>query len=186
MTTPDPDTRYHQPIRLRDGRPALIRAARADDLGRLERAFAQLGRETIYTRFFSHRRGLPDAVRADIANDDFGRRADLLVTVGEGDDEVVIGSGLYVIDPRADPPSAEVAFIVAEDYQGQGLASALLVALVGIARRRGLRRFTAEVLAHNAPMLAVFKRCGLPMKSRSESGIVRLDFELPPTPARGA
>jgi RimJ/RimL family protein N-acetyltransferase len=190
MTTPDPnpdpDIRYRQPILLRDGRPAQIRALRPDDIGRLERAFAQLDRETIYTRYFSHRKGLMEADRATIAQVDFVHRADLLVTVGEGDDEVVIGSGLYVIDPRADPPSAEVAFIVAEDYQGQGLASALLAALVGIARRHGLRRFTAEVLAHNAPMLAVFKRCGLPMTSRSESGIVRLDFELPPTPARGA
>ena len=180
MSTPDPDTRYRQPIRLRDGRPALIRALRADDLGRLERAFAQLDRETIYTRYFSHRKGLMDADRATIAHVDFVDRADLLVTVGEGDDEVVIGSGMYVIDPRADPQSAEVAFVVDEDYRGQGLASALLAALVEIARRHGLRRFTAEVLAHNAPMLAVFKRCGLPMTSRSESGIVMLGFELPP------
>jgi RimJ/RimL family protein N-acetyltransferase len=180
MTTPDPDTRYHRPIRLRDGRPALIRALRADDLGRLERAFAQLDRETIYTRYFSHRNGLTNADRAVIAHADFVHRADLLVTVGEGDDEVVVGSGLYVVDPRADQPSAEVAFVVEEDVQGQGLASALLTALVEIARRHGLRRFTAEVLAHNAPMLAVFKRCGPPMTHRSESGIVELSFELPP------
>lgn len=179
MTTPDPDTRYHQPIRLRDGRPALIRALRADDLGRLERAFAQLDRETIYTRFFGHRKGLMDAERAAIAHTDFVHRADLLVTVGEGEDEVVIGSGLYVVDPRADPPSAEVAFVVEEDFQGQGLASALLAALVDVARRHGLRRFTAEVLVHNAPMLAVFRRCGMPMTRRSESGIVKLSFVLP-------
>lgn len=183
MPTPDPDTRYRQPIRLRDGRPALIRALRADDLGRLERAFEQLDRETIYTRFFGHRKGLTDAERAAIAHTDFVRRAHLLVTIGEGDDEVVIGSGLYVVDPRADPPSAEVAFVVEEDYQGQGLASALLAALVDVARRHGLRRFTAEVLPHNAPMLAVFKRCGLPMTRRSESGVVRLSFDLTPAQA---
>ena len=109
MTTPEPDTRYRQPIRLRDGRPALIRALRADDLGRLELAFAQLDRETIYRRFFCHRRGLDDADRAAIADNDFVRRAQLLVTIGEGDDEVVIGSGLYVVELHADPPSAEVA-----------------------------------------------------------------------------
>lgn len=183
MTTPDPDTRFRQPIRLRDGQPALIRASRADDLGRLERAFARLDSESIYRRFFSYRKGLNDADRAAIADTDFVRRAQLLATIGEGDDEAVIGSGLYVIDPRADPPSAEVAFIVEEDYQGQGLARALLAALVGIARRHGLRRLTAEVLAHNEPMLAVFERCGLPMTRRSESGIVMLGFELAPAGA---
>jgi RimJ/RimL family protein N-acetyltransferase len=76
-----------------------------------------------------------------------------------------------------------VAFVVAQDVRGQGLASALLRALVEIARRHGLRRFTAEVLAHNAPMLAVFKRCGLPMTSHRESGIVTLGFELAPARA---
>jgi RimJ/RimL family protein N-acetyltransferase len=180
MTTPDPDTRYRQPIQLRDGRPALIRALRADDIERLERAFARLDRETIYTRFFGHRKGLTDGERAAIAHTDFVRRAHLLVTVDDGGDEVVIGSGLYVVDPRAAPPSAEVAFVVEEDYQGQGLASTLLRALVEVARRHGLRRFTAEVLAHNLPMLTVFRRSGLPMTSRSEGGIVRFGFELPP------
>jgi RimJ/RimL family protein N-acetyltransferase len=179
MDSQDPDTRYRQPIRLRDGRPALIRALRADDLGRLERAFAQLDRETIYTRFFGPRKGLTEAERKAVAQTDFVHRAHLLVTIGEGDGEVVIGSGLYVVEPDVDPPSAEVAFAVEEDYQGQGLASTLLGALVDVAHRHGLRRFTAEVLAHNAPMLAVFKRCGLPMTSRSESGIVKLTFELP-------
>jgi RimJ/RimL family protein N-acetyltransferase len=183
MATPDPDTRFRQTIPLRDGRPALMRALRADDLERLERAFAQLDPQSVYTRFFGPRKGLTPGERAAVAKTDFVRRAHLLVTIGDGDDEVVIGSGLYVVDGAADPPSAEVAFAVEEDYQGQGLASALLRALVEIARRHGLRRFTAEVLAHNTPMLAVFRRCGLPMTSRSEGGIVKLGFDLPAPPA---
>jgi hypothetical protein len=75
LSTPDPDTCYRQPIRLRDGRPALIRALRADDLGRIERAFAQLDGDTIYRRFFCYRKGLNDADRAAIADNDFVRRA---------------------------------------------------------------------------------------------------------------
>jgi RimJ/RimL family protein N-acetyltransferase len=183
MTSPDPDTRYRQPIQLRDGRPALMRALRADDIGKLERAFAQLDSETIYTRFFGPRKGLTDSERAAVANTDFVSRAHLLVTIGDGADEVVIGSGLYVVDPSASPPSAEIAFAVEEDYQGQGLAGALLRALVDVARRHGLRRFTAEVLAQNAAMLGVFERCGLPMTRHKEDGVVKLVFELPPPQA---
>ena len=42
-------------------------------------------------------------------------------------------------------------------------------------------RFTAEVLADNRPMLAVFSRAGWPVERRFESGVVDLDFSLDET-----
>ena len=42
-------------------------------------------------------------------------------------------------------------------------------------------RFTAEVLADNRPMLAVFSRAGWPVERRFESGVVDLDFSLDDT-----
>lgn len=73
---------------------------------------------------------------------------------------------------------AEAAFTVEEDFQGQGLASRLLAALVTLARRHGLVRLEAEVLAGNAPMLVVFERSGLPLRRRRERGVIHLDLDL--------
>jgi RimJ/RimL family protein N-acetyltransferase len=103
----------------------------------------------------------------------------LVATVGEGDGEVIIGAGRYVSfgDTRA-LPSAEVAFTIEEDYQGQGLASRLLRHLIAVGREKGLAQFEAEVLAENKAMLTVFERSGLPMKKAFEGGTLHVTLSL--------
>ena len=47
------------------------------------------------------------------------------------------------------PGAAEVAFVVIDDYQGQGIGAALLRHLAAIARSAGLKELVAEVLPEN-------------------------------------
>jgi RimJ/RimL family protein N-acetyltransferase len=177
----DDDLDFRQPITLRDGRAALIRVMRPDDKDRLQTAFAKLDPQSIYTRFFSFRKELPERAFERIAVIDFVNLAGLVVTIGAGADETVIGGASYVSRTADDGAKvAEVAFTIEEDFQGQGLASKLLAALGALARRHGIVRFEAEVLPGNAPMLAVFQRCGLPQRRRREGGVVHLDFDLVP------
>jgi RimJ/RimL family protein N-acetyltransferase len=81
-------------------------------------------------------------------------------------------------DPPNDLRSAEIAFTVEEDYQGQGIASSILRHLIHIAREKGVSRFEADVLAENIAMLAVFARSGLPMKKSLEEGVVHVTLSL--------
>jgi GNAT superfamily N-acetyltransferase len=81
----------------------------------------------------------------------------------------VIGDGRYVADKEGKPERAELGFIIAEPYRGRGIATLLLRHLARIAHHAGLSAFEADVLAYNAPMLAVFEPGGLPI-SRSLSG----------------
>src|SRR5574340_299614 len=165
----DDDLGFRQPFALRDGRAALIRVMRPDDKPRLQRAFAQLDPQTVYTRFFGYRKEIPERAFERIDEIDFVRLAGLVATIASADDETVIGAASYIGRTAADGAQvAEVAFTVEEDFQGQGVATRLLAALVTLARRHGLARFEAEVLAGNAPMLAVFTRCGLPTRRRIE------------------
>jgi RimJ/RimL family protein N-acetyltransferase len=174
---------FRQPITLRDGRAAMIRVMRPDDKERLQTAFAKLDPQSVYTRFFSYRKELPERAFERIAEIDFVNLAGLVVTIGTGADETVIGGASYVGRTAADGAKvAEVAFTIEEDFQGQGLASKLLAALVALARRHGLVRFEAEVLAGNSPMLTVFQRSGLPLRSRRDGGVVHLDLDLAPQP----
>ena len=170
---------FSEAATLRDGTPVTIRVMRPDDRERLVAAFAKLDQQSIYTRFFSFRKELPEGPLSRIDTIDFVRLAALVVTTGA--DETIIGSATYVADTARDgSKSAEVAFTIEEDYQGQGLASRLLAALAGIARRHGIARLTAEVLAENAAMLGVFQRGGLPMHKRRESGVIHIELDLAP------
>lgn len=167
---------------LRSGLPVTIRALRPDDRERIAAAFRKLDRDSIYTRLFSYRSELSEADLNRIVNVDRGREVALLVTIGAGDNEVVIGSGRCVA-AGADARSAEVAFMVEEDYHGLGIASRLLAHLVDIARARGITTLEADVLAENAAMLSVFARSRLPMKQQRDGGVMHVTLDLRPAAA---
>ena len=180
----DPDQDFRVETALRDGTPVTIRVMRPDDHDRLVAAFAKLEETSIYTRFFSYRKEIPESAFEHIAKIDFVEFAGLVATIGTGSDETVIGGASYAGGMADDGKRfAEVAFTIEEDYQGQGLATKLFGALLAIARRHGIARFTADVLSGNAPMLAVFARAGLPIRRQRESGVIRIEMDLEPKPS---
>lgn len=176
---------FRLPTTLRDGRPVLIRTARADDKARLMAAFDQLDPQTIYTRYFAYRKNFSEAELHRLDTPDFDHYLLLVVTLGSGASETIIGGATCVVDDAAGPErTAELAFTVEEDYQRQGLASKLLKAVTDIARSRGIRRCVADVLAGNMAMRSVFQRCGLPMTMAREGGVVHIVLDLGgPAPA---
>ena len=107
----------------------------------------------------------------------------LVMTIGSGGDETIIAScRSFATSAHA----AEVAFLVEEDYQGQGIAGKLLRHLAGIERERGITEFEADVLAENKSMLVVFAKSGFPMRKRPEGGTVHITLSLVGDPARNA
>jgi GNAT superfamily N-acetyltransferase len=164
---------------LRNGLAVEVRALRADDREKIAKAVRGLDRESIYTRLFSYRKELTEAGLDRIMHFDPDSEVALVVTIGSGTDEVVIGSGRYIVGPgEQGARSAEVAFMVEEDYHGLGIAGRLLRHLAGIARERGIGSFEAAVLPENKAMLAVFARSGLPVRRRNEGGEVHVTLAL--------
>ncbi len=111
---------------------------------------------------------------------DFESVVALVVTLAEEGDETIIAGARYVaFDAPDGQRSAEVAFTVEEDYQGQGLGSRLLQHLVLIAREKGVVRFEADVLPQSKAMLTVFSHSGLPMSHHPETDSIRVVLSLP-------
>ena len=171
---------YRTEERLRTGLVVVIRAVLSDDRARLAKAFANLERESVYTRFFSYKNELTDAELARIDAMDFVSEVMLVTTVPAGDDETIIASARYIALDGPPPRVAEVAFAVEEDYQGLGIAGRMLVHLVAIARTMGIQRFEADVLPENKAMIAVFLRAGVPVSQRREPGVVHVTLDLTP------
>ena len=162
---------------LRNGLVVSIRRIRKDDRERLLRAFRSLDRETVYTRFFGYVAEISDEELDRATETDPRRQVALVVTIGDGDDEVIIGGGRYVVI-EGPQRIAEIAFTVDEDYQGLGIASLVLRKLIEIGRGFGLSRFEADVLGSNAAMLRVFARTGLRMDQRREDGVIHVGLSL--------
>jgi GNAT superfamily N-acetyltransferase len=164
---------------LRNGLAVTIRPLRSDDRQRIAEAIQRLGPESIYTRLFTYRTELTQAGLDRIMSVDPAHAAALVVTAGEGDSETVIGTGRYIESaPGHTERTAEIAFVVEEDYQGLGIAGRLLHHLADVARTRGIVAFEADVLAENKSMLAVFARSGLPMRKERDGGTVHVTLSL--------
>ncbi len=164
---------------LRNGLEVCIRAARPDDSDLLIEAFNKLDPESVYLRFFGPKKEFSAADVKRFREADFITRVILICTVQEDGREIVIASGTYA---RAeDAATAEVAFIVEEDYHRLGIARRLLTHLGKIATAVGIRTFIAEVLPHNTAMLGVFGRCGWPMSTHSADGVTHITLDLEPS-----
>ncbi|MEI9915247.1 MAG: GNAT family N-acetyltransferase [Methylovirgula sp.] len=169
------------PVVLDDGTPVTLRAVRDDDAPKIRRAFHTLGPETIHARFFDHRADVTEAELLHIIGVDFRHDAALLVTVGAGEDEIVIGGVSYFALDGGDPPlSAELAFTIVDGYQGRGMGNLLMQQIVEIARANGLTCLEADTLAENLAMLHVFQHSGLPMVQRWEGDTVHVRLEVKP------
>ena len=86
--------------------------------------------------------------------------------------EEIVGAGRYFLDK--DTHTAEVSFLVRDDFQNMGIGMELFVYLTYLAKRQGLLGFTAEVLVENRPMLNVFRNIGFDMEKRIQSGVYEL------------
>lgn len=159
---------------LGDGTAVTIRAVRPDDKARIVTAFLALEPHSIYARFFHAKTELSEEELRRLTEIDYVSAVVLLATIGARPQETVIGLGRYAASGR----SAEVAFVVEEDYAGRGIAGRLLHHLTHIARENGLAKFEADVLADNAPMLAVFRDSGLPMTTTHADGITHVTLVL--------
>jgi GNAT superfamily N-acetyltransferase len=164
---------------LRDRRPVTIRAIRPGDKELFREAFNGLEAGSIYMRFFGPRKELTDRELIQATEVDFIRTVALVACVQEGARERIVGGGRYIALEGPDPPSAaEIAFVVEEDYHGQGIASILLKHLLLIGRKRGISRFEADVLHANKKMLRVFERAGLPVVTKASSDSIHVTMKL--------
>lgn len=158
---------------LRDGSALRLRSPQPEDEDAIRAFFDGLSFESRYLRF--HGAGRSDIISRDYAYSDGDARVPLLAHLG---DRVVAVAGY---DRLNEPDAAEVAFAVAEDQQGRGLATSMLQQLADVAAARGITRFDAEVMGENRPMLHVFGSAGFGVRRASTAGIVHLALDLSPT-----
>jgi GNAT superfamily N-acetyltransferase len=175
-----------EPFRLRDGREMIIRRIGPDDAPRLVAFHRTLSARTRRFRFFSPMRELSPEFATRLANVDFVSRAAFLAVFAEDG-----AMGAVARYERDAPLSAEVAFVVHDSLQGQGLGTELLQHLAVLARSHAFETFTAVVLSDNIDMLDVFRHSGFPLRAVLEGDVTRVTMDIrppaatPPSPGPG-
>lgn len=164
---------------LKDGREMIIRPIRPEDKQALIEGSLRLSQRSVYLRFMGSRGELTEQELSYYTEVDLTSHVALVAFMNEHGESKLIGGCRYIAYDSSDPfLRAEVAFLVVDDYQGQGIATKLFKYLIAIARDNGISGFEADVLPENKGMLKVFERSGLPMHRSFESGVVHVTLSL--------
>lgn len=180
---PSDAARLEGPLTLYDGTTIHVRAIRPDDDERLRAFHRQLSPDSIMFRFFHFLPELPGPDATHFTHLDYVDRMALLATTGAGEEDEILGVVRY---DRIAEATAEVAFVVADKWQGRGIATALLYRLAAYARAKGFATFVAVTMGGNARMIEVLRNSGFPWTTTYSAGTleVRLNITKPPaTPA---
>jgi acetate---CoA ligase (ADP-forming) len=155
---------------LRDGSTVRIRAMQPSDEAGLCAMLNLLSEDSRWLRFYCLQNSAGLAAEAH-------REANLDHASGliacSGDDQRVVGHAFYV---AIDDLRAEVAFTIANDFQGRGLGTILLGQLAQVAAANGIEVFEADVVAANHSMLHVFRASGFPIEVSANAGQLHIVF----------
>ncbi|HTG95249.1 MAG TPA: GNAT family N-acetyltransferase [Pyrinomonadaceae bacterium] len=168
--TPGGATYREGDVVLRDGSTVRVRLMRLQDEPKLVRLFQSLSDQDRWFRFFSPTK---DSALAAEAHREASLDQCFALVASSGPDDRIVGHAFYAV---IEAGRAEVAFTIAHEFQGRGLATILLGQLAEVAASNGIEIFEAEVVASNHAMLGVFRESGFPIHVSATAGQLHVTF----------
>jgi len=141
----------------------------------IQRMVQNMSAESRYFRFMHAINDLSPQLIAQFTKLDYDRQM-AFVAVGNDGNKDVVGVSRYTM--TTDRLSAEFAVAIADDWHGQGLASALMKLVIEHAKAQNLQQLTGDVLVTNNPMRGLMKSLGF-VASRDPNDRELLLFTLP-------
>lgn len=176
-----------RPVRFttRDGRKLTLRLIHPSDAPLLKELFYRLSPESRWRRFHALTNGIPPERIAEQASamadvDNRTLEGAVVAVAKEADGEHIVGVVRLARPPgKPDAAEAEVAIVVWDAYQGQGVGSELLQRMLQLARRMKVKRILAVFQPDNAGAIRLFRALGLASRLETSHGISKMYTELP-------
>jgi acetyltransferase len=166
---------------MKNGQAVSIRPIRPEDEPLLINLHQYLSERTVYMRYFqplklSQRTAHERLTR--ICFIDYDREIVLVVEHKSKDTSTEIIAIGRLSKLRGGSNEAELAVLVDDRYQGQGLGTELYRRLIQVARDEKLQRLVSTILAENREMRAICQKLGFQMKADLEDGTVRAELDV--------
>ncbi|MCK4570828.1 GNAT family N-acetyltransferase [Candidatus Bipolaricaulota bacterium] len=156
----------------KSGLEVMLRPVRISDEPLLKDFFYSLSDRSVYQRFISARKDMPHERLQEFVIIDYSSEIVILAIEETDDIQTVVGVAQYGIEP--DSHAAEVALVVRDDFQKQGIGTELLAYVTLLAKREGLLGFRAEVLVENQTMMHLFEAAGFSIEKKRGAGVYEL------------
>ncbi|MEM0095398.1 MAG: bifunctional acetate--CoA ligase family protein/GNAT family N-acetyltransferase [Candidatus Bathyarchaeia archaeon] len=176
--------KYETLWKMRDGRTVLLRPIKPEDEPLWLEMFQNCSEESIRYKLFQTLKHMPHEVRVRYCNIDYDREIAIVAELTENGKRKIIGTARVSIDP--DGKSGELAFLVADPWQGLGLGTKLVDYVIEICRERGLETVYAIMVPDNLKAVELMKKFGFTLRYTEEGvikGTLKLKEETPLTPA---
>ncbi len=162
----------------KDGQTVTIRPIRPEDADMEQEFVRNLSPETKYFRFMSTLKELSPAQLVRLTQIDYDREMAFVAIVERDGKEVEVGVARYAMNP--DGESCEFAIVVADDWQGKGLARRLMGVLIDTASSRGIKYMNGDFLAENRRMIQFVTSLGFALSPHPDDpglkrGVLTLD-----------
>ncbi|MBN1533223.1 MAG: GNAT family N-acetyltransferase [Spirochaetes bacterium] len=162
------------------GLPVLLRPVKISDEDLLKEFFYSLSDKSLYTRFFTSMPYISHRLLQDFVVVDYTTQMVILAILEEEARERVVGIGQYKTD--RDTLTADIAFAVRDDYQGNGIGSMLVHYIASIALKEGILGLTADVMAQNKAMIHLISQINSSVVKELRDGCYAMSVDF----SRGA
>ncbi len=161
---------------LRNGQSLFIRPIRPSDTAQLKKLLNVMTPLASYFRFHYSKQHTSEEEVTYFAKAKLPKRCAYVATQGEGKTEIIVAVGGYEAAP--DMKTAEVTFVVGNDWQTRGVGTALLERLVETAEQYRIKSFIAKVLPENTRMLGLFDESGFKTVKEFSEGVYTISINL--------
>ncbi len=141
---------------LDDGTSIKFRPIHPTDLSRMRDLFYKLSKGTVYYRFGWNMKQMPLKQIQDFVFIDHRKEIGIVGTIPSGAEQEIIAFAGYYLDEKTN--HSEVALVVQDDWQNRGIGTFMIKYLARVAKKDGIRGFTAEVHTTNKTMQAVMHK----------------------------
>lgn len=165
-------------IRLHNGTVVTIRPIYAQDVPSIEAMHQRLSPDSLYYRYLRPLKPPIEEIQR-LYHLDQGQGVAFIVVLGE----TVVGVATYhIIDKGQLSVTAEPAFLVEDEFQGQGLGRALFERLTRHAQNQGIQVFNFYVHLTNIGMRRLIQQSGFPVEEKINFDIREVQMQLKKDP----
>jgi len=157
---------------MENGLQVRFRPIKPSDEEAMRRFFYRFSKKSVYSRFFYPISTMPHDKMQAYVNIDYSDEMSVVALINEPGQEIIIAEARYARDGESS--FGELGFFVDEKDQGLGSAQYLYDMLIRLAKDRGLKGFTAEVLQENKGMIKVFETGDLTVEALLKDGVYNL------------
>jgi len=167
--------KYESLWRMRDGRTVLLRPIKPEDEPLWLEMFQNFSEESIRYRFFQIIKDTPHEMRVRYCNIDYDREIAIIAELTEEGRRKILGVVRVSIEP--DAKTGEIAFIIADPWQGLGLGTKMVDYTIDICKDMGIETLYAIMLPDNHRAINLTRKMGFALKYM-EDGTVKGTLNL--------